>query len=46
MILESGDDMQHEDRGHHIHHRHHRLFQMDYFFAGSAVFAAAGTAGA
>ena len=44
-VLDLGDDMQHEDRCHHIHHRC-RLFRLDYFFAGSAVFAASLIAGA
>jgi hypothetical protein len=37
--------MQHEDQCHHIHCRH-RLVRMDYFFAGSAVFASTLAAGA
>ena len=46
MALDLDDDMQHEDQFRHIHHHHHRLFQMDYFFAGSAVFAVSLVAGA
>jgi len=46
MVLELDDDMQHEDRCHYIHHRRCPLGQMDYFFAGSAVFASTLAAGA
>jgi len=46
MVLDLDDDMQHENQCHHIHHRRRRLFQMDYFFAGSVVFAASLVAGA
>jgi hypothetical protein len=38
MVLDLDDDMQHGDRCHHIHYRRRRLFRLDYFFAGSAVF--------
>jgi hypothetical protein len=46
MVSDSGDDMQHEDQCHHIHYRRRRLFRLDYFFAGSAVFASTLAAGA
>jgi hypothetical protein len=39
--------MQHEDQENlRVHHRHRHLIQMDYFFAGSAVFASTLAAGA
>lgn len=38
--------MQHEDQCHHIHYRRRRLFRLDYFFAGSAVFVSTLAAGA
>jgi hypothetical protein len=38
MVLDLDDDMQHEALCRHIHHRRRRLFRLDYFFAGSAVF--------
>jgi len=46
MVLELDDDMQHENRCHHIHHRRRHLVCLDYFFAGSAVFASTLAAGA
>jgi hypothetical protein len=46
MVLELDDDMQHENRCHHIHHCRRRLFRLDYFFAGSAVFVSTLVAGA
>jgi hypothetical protein len=46
MVLESGDDKQLGDQCHYIHRRCRRLFQMDYFFADSAVFASTLAAGA
>jgi hypothetical protein len=45
MVLESGDDKQLGDQCHYIHRRCRRLFQMDYFFADSAVFASTLAAG-
>jgi hypothetical protein len=45
MVLDLDDDMRLEDRCHHIHHRRRHLFRMDYFFAGSAVFASTLVAG-
>jgi len=45
-FLDWDDDMQHENQHHHIHHRHCRLFRLDYFLAGSAAFVAVGAAGA
>jgi hypothetical protein len=38
--------MQHEDQCRHIHHCRRRLFRLDYFFAGSAVFVSTLAAGA
>jgi hypothetical protein len=46
MVLDLDDDMQHEDQCHHIHHCRRRLFRLDYFFAGSAVFVSTLAAGA
>jgi hypothetical protein len=47
MVSDSGDDMQSEDLENlRVHHRHRHLIQMDYFFAGSAVFAVSLAAGA
>jgi len=47
MVSDSGDDMQSEDlESLRVHHRHRHLIQMDYFFAGSAVFASTLAAGA
>jgi hypothetical protein len=46
MVLDLDDDMQHEDQCHHIHHRRRHLVCLDYFFAGSAVFASTLAAGA
>lgn len=45
-FLDWDDDMQYESLYHHIHHRHCRLFRLDYFFAGSAVFASTLVVGA
>jgi hypothetical protein len=46
MVLDLGDDMQHEDQSRHTHYRRCRLFRLDYFFADSAVFASTLAAGA
>jgi hypothetical protein len=46
MVLDLGDDMQHEDQSRHIHYRRCRLFRLDYFFVDSAVFALTLAAGA
>jgi hypothetical protein len=46
MVLNLDDDMQHEDQCHHNQHRRRHLLRLDYFFAGSAVFASTLAVGA